>query len=102
MKYNNSIKSLVLSTLFATLPSGFISAQILPYQNPALSAEERAEDLCSRLELSEKIQLMMDRSPAIERLGIPQFEWWNEALHGVGRLFMVLDVTVLQRYFLLQ
>ena len=85
MKYNNSIKSLVLSTLFATLPSGFISAQILPYQNPALSAEERAEDLCSRLELSEKIQLMMDRSPAIERLGIPQFEWWNEALHGVGR-----------------
>ena len=59
MKYNNSIKSLVLSTLFATLPSGFISAQILPYQNPALSAEERAEDLCSRLELSEKIQLMM-------------------------------------------
>ena len=85
MKYNNSIKSLVLSTLFATLPSGFISAQILPYQNPALSAEERAEDLCSRLELSEKIQLMMDRSPAIERLGVPQFEWWNEALHGVGR-----------------
>ena len=85
MKYNNSLKSLVFSILFATLPSGFISAQILPYQNPALSAEERAEDLCSRLELSEKIQLMMDRSPAIERLGIPQFEWWNEALHGVGR-----------------
>lgn len=60
-------------------------SQTLPYQNPLLSAEERAADLCSRLTLEEKTLLMMDRSPAIERLGIPQFEWWNETLHGVGR-----------------
>lgn len=60
-------------------------AQQLPYQNPSLSPAERAEDLCSRLTLEEKALLMMDRSPAIPRLGIPQFEWWNETLHGVGR-----------------
>ena len=60
-------------------------AQPLPYQNPDLPAAERAADLCQRLTLEEKIQLMTDRSPAIGRLGLPAFEWWNEALHGVAR-----------------
>lgn len=54
------------------------------YKNPALSAEERAADLCSRLTLEEKAALMQNGSPAIPRLAIPQFEWWSEALHGVG------------------
>lgn len=54
------------------------------YKNPALSAEERAADLCSRLTLEEKAALMQNASPAIPRLDIPQFEWWSEALHGVG------------------
>ena len=62
-----------------------LNAQQLPYQNPELSAAERADDLLTRLTLDEKVSLMMDTSPAIERLGIPQFQWWNEALHGVGR-----------------
>jgi len=57
----------------------------LPYQNTSLSAAERADDLLGRLTLEEKVSLMMDTSPAIERLGIPQFQWWNEALHGIGR-----------------
>ena len=61
------------------------TAQSLPYQNACLSAGERADDLLSRLTLEEKVSLMMDTSPAIERLGIPQFQWWNEALHGIGR-----------------
>ena len=61
------------------------TAQALPYQNASLSAGERADDLLSRLTLEEKVSLMMDTSPAIERLGIPQFQWWNEALHGIGR-----------------
>ena len=61
------------------------NAQQLPYQNPQLTAEQRADDLLSRLTLNEKVKLMMDTSPAIPRLGIPQFQWWNEALHGVGR-----------------
>ena len=61
------------------------TAQSLPYQNASLSAGERADDLLGRLTLEEKVNLMMDTSPAIERLGIPQFQWWNEALHGIGR-----------------
>ena len=61
------------------------AAQPLPYQNASLSAEQRADDLLGRLTLEEKVSLMMDTSPAIERLGIPQFQWWNEALHGIGR-----------------
>ena len=62
-----------------------LNAQPLPYQNSELSAAERADDLLTRLTLDEKVSLMMDTSPAIPRLGIPQFQWWNEALHGVGR-----------------
>ena len=67
------------------LNTSLMLAQQLPYQNPNLSAEVRANDLISRLTLEEKTKLMMDTSPAIARLGIPQFQWWNEALHGVGR-----------------
>lgn len=59
--------------------------ELLPFRNPALSAEERAADLCSRLTLEEKASLMMNTSPAIPRLDIPSFDWWSEALHGVGR-----------------
>ena len=62
-----------------------VSAQQLPYQNSQLPAAQRADDLLKRLTIDEKVNLMMDTSPAIPRLGIPQFQWWNEALHGVGR-----------------
>ncbi len=61
-----------------------MTAQQLPYQNPDLSARERAGDLCKRLTLVEKAQLMMDESPAIPRLGIKKFYWWSEALHGAA------------------
>ena len=62
-----------------------LMAQTYPFQNPKLSAEERAADLTSRLTLEEKTKLMLNGSPAIPRLGIPAFEWWSEALHGIGR-----------------
>ena len=74
----------LLTVLLATVSIG-ANAQMLPYQNPQLTAEQRADDLLGRLTLDEKVKLMMDTSPAIPRLGIPQFQWWNEALHGVGR-----------------
>lgn len=61
-----------------------VSAQQLPYQNPNLSARERDRDLCGRLTLEEKAQLMLDESPAIPRLGIKKFYWWSEALHGAA------------------
>ena len=62
------------------------TAQNLPYQNPSLSAHERAVDLCSRLTIEEKAQLMLDESPAIPRLGIKKFFWWSEALHGAANM----------------
>ncbi|HEY8971926.1 MAG TPA: glycoside hydrolase family 3 N-terminal domain-containing protein, partial [Puia sp.] len=58
--------------------------QRLPYQDTALSSEERAKDLISRLTLEEKALLMQDQSPAIPRLGIRKFNWWSEALHGLA------------------
>ena len=61
------------------------SAQLLPYQNASLTADERADDLLGRLTLVEKVKLMRNGSPAIDRLGIPAWDWWSEALHGVGR-----------------
>ena len=62
------------------------AANKYPYQNPNLSAHERAVDLCSRLTLEEKASLMLDESPAIPRLGIKKFFWWSEALHGAANM----------------
>lgn len=78
-------KQLITLALSMATTLTISAQQLLPYQNPNLSAEARATDLLSRLTLEEKTKLMMDTSPAIARLGIPQFQWWNEALHGVGR-----------------
>jgi beta-glucosidase len=55
------------------------------WRNTSLSFEERAADLVSRLTLEEKVAQLQNAAPAIERLGIPAYEWWNEALHGVAR-----------------
>lgn len=64
-----------------------IQAQVenLPFRNPDLPIEVRVKDLLSRMTLHEKVQLMQHNSPAIPRLGIPAYNWWNEALHGVAR-----------------
>ena len=76
----------LLSTLFILCVGQPVSAQTFKYQNPNLSAKERAIDLCSRLTLEEKAQLMLDESPAIPRLGIKKFFWWSEALHGAANM----------------
>lgn len=55
------------------------------YLNPELPAEERARDLVSRFTLEEKISQLNFDAPAVERLGVPAYNWWNEALHGVAR-----------------
>jgi len=75
----------LLLTLALTATMTATAQQLLPYQNPALSADERAKDLMDRLTLEEKSQLMRNGSKAIDRLGIPAWDWWSEALHGVGR-----------------
>jgi beta-glucosidase len=55
------------------------------YLNPKLSIEERVNDLIKRMTLEEKVSQMINNAPAITRLGIPQYNWWNECLHGVAR-----------------
>ena len=77
-----------LSLFLAFLSLGTIAPQNLRaqvYADTNKRPEERAADLVSRLTLEEKASLMTYRSAAIERLGIPAYNWWNEALHGVAR-----------------
>ncbi|MBN1935381.1 MAG: glycoside hydrolase family 3 C-terminal domain-containing protein [Anaerolineae bacterium] len=57
----------------------------LPYQNPSVPVRDRVSDLISRMTLEEKVSQMVYDAPAIERLGIPEYNWWNECLHGVSR-----------------
>jgi beta-glucosidase len=55
------------------------------FRNPGLTPEHRAADLVGSLTLQEKVLQMQNAAPAIARLGIPAYDWWNEALHGVAR-----------------
>ncbi len=62
-----------------------ISVSAQSYLDESLTNEERARDLVSQLTLEEKVQQMVMNAPAVDRLNIPPYDWWNEALHGVGR-----------------
>lgn len=68
-----------------TMAAGTSGAAAQKYKDTSLSNKERAELVLKELTLDEKISMMMDDSPAVERLGIKRYNWWNEALHGVGR-----------------
>ena len=63
-----------------TSPSGTHPA----YQDTTLPIRARVDDLVSRMTLAEKISQMVYDAPAIERLGVPKYNWWSECLHGVG------------------
>lgn len=80
------MKQLTLAT-FLLLMSASCSEkqQEYPFRNPDLPLDQRIDDLLGRLTPEEKIGQMMNSTPAIERLGIPKYDWWNEALHGVAR-----------------
>src|SRR5947207_3267725 len=79
---------LVGSVLGLTLVLSATATATTPiYQDPSYSFSERAADLVSRMTLAEKAsQTVSSQAPAIPRLGIPAYGWWNEALHGVSRL----------------
>lgn len=64
---------------------GATGASLPAYKDPQIPMERRVGDLVSRMTLDEKISQLMNASPAVERLGIPAYNWWNEALHGVAR-----------------
>lgn len=55
------------------------------YMDPSKPIDERVHDLIGRMTLEEKIQQMMNSSPAIPRLNMAAYDWWNESLHGVAR-----------------
>ena len=83
---------LLLAVLAAPLPSVLPRARAqppatapAPYLNPDLDVEARARDLVSRMTVEEKISQLTNQAAAIPRLGVPAYEWWNEALHGVAR-----------------
>ncbi len=56
-----------------------------PFQDPSLSIEKRVEDLIARMTLEEKVGQLLYNAEAIPRLNVPQYNWWNECLHGVAR-----------------
>src|SRR6185503_10172353 len=56
-----------------------------PVYDVNASPEERVADLVSHMTLAEKVGQMQNTAPAIPRLGIPAYDWWNEGLHGVAR-----------------
>ncbi len=78
-------KNRSLIFVFAALFASQSQAETPVYQDINRSFEERAADLVSRMTLEEKVSQMQNDAPAIERLGVPKYEWWNEALHGVAR-----------------
>lgn len=57
----------------------------LPFRDASLPLDAKVDDLLSRMTVEEKIAQLFNDAPAIERLGIPRYNWWNEALHGVAR-----------------
>jgi beta-glucosidase len=84
--------TLVLTAFFSALTfSAFTYAQPprpapLPYQDLSLSFDARAKDLVSRMTLEEKVPQLINDAPAIPRLGVREYNWWNEGLHGVAAL----------------
>src|SRR5690554_2151220 len=74
--------STVLARAFVAQPA---TGQTEPFLNPDLPIDERVDDLVARMTLEEKVSQLLDQAPAIERLGIHEYNWWNEALHGVAR-----------------
>ncbi len=79
MKHNLYLILLLLCPLMS------ISQTKFQFQNTNLSVEERVESLLSEMTTEEKMQQLLYTSPAIPRLGIPEYNWWNECLHGVAR-----------------
>ena len=80
---------MILILIITTAATIHVSAQqnsnSFPFRNTSLSFDERVNDLVSRMTLQEKADQLLYTAPAIPRLGVPAYTWWNEALHGVAR-----------------
>ncbi len=81
-----AVVAVLAFTLTARAADPIDSAQGVPlYRDPGQPLEARVQDLVSRLTLEEKASLMQNTTAGVARLGIPKYDWWNEALHGVAR-----------------
>jgi len=78
-------KILPLLVLLVSLTAAAQDYQQFPMWNFKLPLEQRVNDVVSRLTLEEKVAQMLNATPAIPRLGILAYDWWNETLHGVAR-----------------
>jgi beta-glucosidase len=76
---------LSVALCLASSLAGASPASDTAFRDPSLSPQRRAADLVSRLTLEEKVLQMQSTAPAVERLGVPAYNWWNEALHGVAQ-----------------
>ncbi len=88
------MKHLINGRLIALLLAFLLFASVAPlkhkhyqysFQDPTLPIDKRVDDLVSKLTLEEKVGQMLNSAPAVDRLGIPAYNWWNECLHGVAR-----------------
>jgi beta-glucosidase len=77
-------KTLIYLSLIA-IGLSCTGVESIKYKDTSLSFEERVDDLVSRMTLEEKISQLKFDAPAIERLDVPKYNWWNECLHGVAR-----------------
>src|SRR5919112_737381 len=88
-RYQGNTRAIALALSFVFIVSP-VRAQVsqsdarAPYLDPSLPVDRRVDDLVSRMTLEEKVSQMMNAAPAIPRLGVPEYDWWNEALHGVA------------------
>ena len=81
----SKLHSQVLFAAITLTMSALAWSQTVIYKDPDHSFADRAADLVSRMTLEEKVSQMQNVAPAIPRLGIPAYDWWNEGLHGVAR-----------------
>ena len=74
----------VTLTLALAVAHSLAAQQASVYKDPSIPVDKRVDDLIGRMTLDEKVQQMRDHAPAIPRLGVPKYDWWNEGLHGVA------------------
>ena len=83
--FNKPFQTLPAICVFVMMHGVIYSQESLEYRNVKLTQDQRIDLLLKQLTVDEKISMLGFRSPGVERLGIPAYNWWNEALHGVAR-----------------
>jgi beta-glucosidase len=74
----------LLAILLCPVTAAWAQSPAFPFQDPALPVDKRVDDLVSRMTLEEKASQLVNRTRAIPRLNVPEYNIWSEALHGVA------------------